>query len=71
MRPLHPALRPRPPGAIPAWIWRAGQRYISLPELARLRRSSRQAAAKYARRHPNLCLRNGSHTYVKDPEGPQ
>lgn len=63
---MHPATLPQPTGTVKAWVWRDGLQYFSLPELARRRGSSRQAASKWATRHPEHVTRVGKHRYALD-----
>jgi hypothetical protein len=66
--PRHPATLPQPKGAIKPHVWRDGRQYFSMPELARRRGITRQAASKWARRpgREHLTIRIGSHTYAED-----
>lgn len=63
---MHPQTLPPLPGKHPPHIWRDGYQFWSLPELARRRGVSRQAASKWAQRHPELARREGKHTYARD-----
>lgn len=63
---MHPALLQPEPGRIKGHIWRDGRQYFSMPELARRRACSRQAADRWAKRHPDKCVKVGKHTYARD-----
>jgi hypothetical protein len=63
---MHPQTLPDPPVECPAYIWRNGAQHWSMSELARRRGCSRQAASKWADRHPEHTVIRGKHKYAKD-----
>jgi hypothetical protein len=65
MKAIHPQLRDDLPGKIPKYIWRDGKQYFPMPELARLRGTSRQAASWWAHRHPEKTVQLGKHLYAE------
>jgi len=68
----HPATLPPPltkrgkPQRQPPTIWRDGREFCSLPELARRRGTSRWAASKLAKHHPEACTQHNGHTYCQE-----
>lgn len=63
---MHPLADGAGTYRFPRVLLHLGNPYYSLPTLARRWRVSRQAAAAWANRHPEHCIRHGRHTYARD-----